>query len=522
MATGEVIREYLIALGYDPDEESFKKFGDHIKRAGKVVDSLGKAMAEVVVSVAAGVEEMSKKLEDFYFVSQRSNVAVSNLMAMRYAAKQVGIGADTITGAIESMSMSLRTNPGKEGLLKQLGIQTRDLNTGKLRDTSDLLNDLVERLKHMDFAVGAQVGSLFGIDPSTLIMLEKNLKDVTAAEDEYKAKAAEAGIDLQELSDKSHNFQKHLRTLESDLEIFGMLMEKRFIGPLDWLITHADEAVQALNKLDKATHGITTWLAPALAVPLAWKAFVRTARFAVPGLATKVFGPASAGIGSRLIGGGLGLATRFGGPAATFATVMNGGGLNEGEQGILDNLYGDRVAANTNSRTQHVIDYFTAHGWTRNQAIGIAANIMRESGFRANAVGDSGYAYGLGQWHPNRQAVFKKQFGKDITSATADEQLEFFNWELNNTYKHAGNKLRATSTPGDAAEVVTRNFEIPRDPFGASALSRQNAAHIVNITQNNTVTVSGVNDPHKAAAAVGTEMDHHNSVLFRNTRSAVQ
>jgi hypothetical protein len=48
-------------------------------------------------------------------------------------------------------------------------------------------------------------------------------------------------------------------------------------------------------------------------------------------------------------------------------------------------------------------EYLLSKGLDDNQALGIMANIHRESGFRLDAVGDSGSSFGLFQWHAGRR-----------------------------------------------------------------------------------------------------------------------
>lgn len=98
-------------------------------------------------------------------------------------------------------------------------------------------------------------------------------------------------------------------------------------------------------------------------------------------------------------------------------------------------------------------------GWTKEQAAGIAANLQAESGFKTNAVGDSGKAMGIAQWHPDRQRKFKEVFGKDLSSASFEEQMNFVDWELRNTEKAAGEKIMAANSSGQAAAATERYYE---------------------------------------------------------------
>lgn len=127
-------------------------------------------------------------------------------------------------------------------------------------------------------------------------------------------------------------------------------------------------------------------------------------------------------------------------------------------------ITGNKSSASGSSQTAgYVIDKLQALGLTRNQAIGMAANFKQESEFRPGAEGDGGAAYGLGQWHADRQAKFREFTGRDIRGSSIDDQIKFAVWELRNTESRAGEKLAATSTPEQAAEVVSRFYERPKE-----------------------------------------------------------
>ena len=108
---------------------------------------------------------------------------------------------------------------------------------------------------------------------------------------------------------------------------------------------------------------------------------------------------------------------------------------------------------------KEAIDFFVNKGWSREQAIGIASNLEVESKFQTNAIGDGGKAYGIAQWHPDRQANFEKVYNKKIRDSNFQEQLEFVNWELNNTEKRAGDLLRKAKSAGEAADIIDEHYE---------------------------------------------------------------
>lgn len=101
-------------------------------------------------------------------------------------------------------------------------------------------------------------------------------------------------------------------------------------------------------------------------------------------------------------------------------------------------------------------------GWNVYAGYGIASNAYQESSFDPDAVGDGGKAYGLFQWHGDRQAVFRELFGKPIQESNATEQLKFLDWELRNTERRAGDAMKAVKNAYEAGAQFSRLFERPK------------------------------------------------------------
>lgn len=126
------------------------------------------------------------------------------------------------------------------------------------------------------------------------------------------------------------------------------------------------------------------------------------------------------------------------------------------------------------------VDKFINMGWTKAQAQGIVANLKRESGGVANKVGDNGAAYGVAQWHADRQAAFAKWAGHDIRQSTRDEQLAFVNYELRSGSdvgaRRAGTALGSAKDASSAAEIFSRMFERPAAADKEAAIRASMAA----------------------------------------------
>jgi hypothetical protein len=133
------------------------------------------------------------------------------------------------------------------------------------------------------------------------------------------------------------------------------------------------------------------------------------------------------------------------------------------------------VSKSETGRPEEAQAFFQSKGWTKEQAAGIVGNLVVESRLKTDAVGDGGQAYGIAQWHPPRQAKFKEVYGKDIRNSSFQEQLEFVNWELNNSEKAAGNALRKATTASEAATIVDKKYERSAGLHTAERVSNANA-----------------------------------------------
>ena len=145
-----------------------------------------------------------------------------------------------------------------------------------------------------------------------------------------------------------------------------------------------------------------------------------------------------------------GLILRAPGGQATAPTSATGGAGSVGAPG-----------ATVSARTQQAVSYFESQGWSHAQAAGIAANLQTESSLNVGARGDGGQAYGLAQWHPDRQATFERVFGHSIQGSSFQDQLKFVQYELTHTESSAGSRLRGAGSAAEAGAIVSRYYERP-------------------------------------------------------------
>lgn len=262
----------------------------------------------------------------------------------------------------------------------------------------------------------------------------------------------------------------------------------RFQRFADWALEHKDDIAEWINNavkeikkftsvVEEGVEAVGGWkvvlgalvalnLAPTIAAMFSMAAAIVAIGRAITGTSAAAAGGSLLRLGAMLKGG-VGLA------ALTYS-----GDLNKGEQEELARRRalgaGDKPFVGTpggeGSTQAAVIDSLMAKGWTRAQAAGIAANLKQESSYNPAAVGDNGAAYGIAQWHGDRQAAFKAQYGKDIRGSTLEEQLAFLDHELRNgAERRAGDLLKEQTGAGESAAIVSQFYERPADRLGEAS-----------------------------------------------------
>lgn len=200
----------------------------------------------------------------------------------------------------------------------------------------------------------------------------------------------------------------------------------------------------------------------------------------------------------------IGLGTALGAPF--LADRVGGGGGNLGP------------GMGQSGSSSEAMSFFQSKGWSKEQAAGIVGNLQAESGknLRTNAVGDSGQAYGIAQWHPDRQRKFEEVMHVPIRQSSFQQQLEFVNWELNNTESQAGRIIKSAQSAEQAASLMDQYYErssgAHRGERMANAKSLLATGGSTNPTTpptssvtTNTTNITNTNtDPNRQALPTGT------------------
>lgn len=114
---------------------------------------------------------------------------------------------------------------------------------------------------------------------------------------------------------------------------------------------------------------------------------------------------------------------------------------------------------------KRAMEFFQSKGLNAHQAAGIVGNLIVESSLNTTIKGDGGKAFGLAQWHPDRQKGLKLLAQKRNTDISDfDTQLEYVWEELNSGYKTALNKIMNSKNTKEATTAFMKHYEQPGIP----------------------------------------------------------
>lgn len=280
---GDVIKEFLVSLGFKIDGASERKFSQGVVGATKTVVALAVAAEAAAVAVGFAVAKISRSLEDLHWQSERTNASAKNIKSLSYAVSQLGGSYDGARQSIEQFGANLRTNPGYSSLVRSLGVATE--KNGKLRDTAEVLQDIGKALKTKPYYQAVQYANALGIDERTFRALQSG--DLSKWQEEYRAKVAAIGVDQTEAAKRGAEFTRSLRSLN---ETFGAMGEKlandlapafaKFLDQVNnFLLQNADKISSFFGECAKGAAMLATGFAKLieLAEPL-WKGFDQIAR----------------------------------------------------------------------------------------------------------------------------------------------------------------------------------------------------------------------------------------------------
>lgn len=266
----DTIKDFLVSLGFDIDQAGANKFEAVLKGVTANVLKVGAVVEGAALSIVGFTTQIANGLDKIYWASQRTGASVQGIKALGYAASQTGASAESAMSSLEGLAGFMRSNPGAEGFLNRLGVQTRDAS-GKMRDTAAIFTGVGQKLNNMPYYRAKQYAQMLGIDENTLMAMRRGMNGFTA---DYQSMLQKTGFNADKAAVQSNKFMTSMRGLTS---LFGIMRDKigsnlagGLAGSLDSLRRRIlDNFPKIEETLTKVVKGVI-WLANAF-TRMAWR-----------------------------------------------------------------------------------------------------------------------------------------------------------------------------------------------------------------------------------------------------------
>ena len=225
----EVIKEFLVALGFSVDEKSLKRYGETLKQTATDVMKFSAVVAAEATAIIAGVTKIAQGMEEMYYASKRTGASVENIKAFGFAIGQMGGDAQSAIASLENLARNMRNSPGFEGMFSSItGKGARDAK-GNMRDMTEMFGDLAEAFKGMEYYQANAYAQAMGIDEKTLMAMREGVGKFS---EEYKKALKAAGLNSQDAAEKSKEFMNSLRGVMAQFELAATVVATKITPAL--------------------------------------------------------------------------------------------------------------------------------------------------------------------------------------------------------------------------------------------------------------------------------------------------
>lgn len=417
---GTSLGELFISLGFDVDDAKLKNFREGLRDTHDEINRLGKSAAEAVGILGAAFAGMS-----LFIQNSADNAVRLNNMALAWGAN--ARAAQTYANALHQVNSQISVESGQQmyGKFAQfinasiplgdphamaLNALGGEYDPGKHQDATEILFNLARHYHELkDNPNGPYSGARYGKLLEQLPGLDENVIRMMA--DRPEAYSAAAQYDMTgNQQEKFTEYAKSTAEFSEAITKFDNVVASH-LAPAMTQFFHAITAI--LNKASSSEDQLGDFL------------LRQKERMGIFGFLP---GPMVAG----------GIYDHF--FSASSSAAINGNGSISPLSSALDPA--------------------------------IMRRLFEESGLNPNkyghgreAKGMPGEAYGIAQWHPDRQRMFKMIMGHDIHGSSLDEQEQFVNWELMHGdvgARRAEREMAKTQNEEEKYKIFTKYFERPK------------------------------------------------------------
>ena len=239
----QILRQYLVSLGFKVDESSSKKFDGALGKVDLKAAALLTTLLGIGTATVAMVNQFARGMEQMYYAGRRAESTVGSLQAVEFAAKTIGISGGDMRAAIEGMAKAIRMNPGIGELLKGYGVAPSG------NRTKDMIA-LVKQLSGLPHWIGAEVANIFGMSEDTYFMLTQpgaieKFEQMVALREKM---AKDAGVDADAVARAAVEYGNQLDKVKEKISLLQGALMLDLIDPFTRFLTDFGDGLTKLTR----------------------------------------------------------------------------------------------------------------------------------------------------------------------------------------------------------------------------------------------------------------------------------
>jgi hypothetical protein len=216
--SAEVIKDFLVGLGFKVDDQGLAKFSSGISKATVTVGAIGAAVAAAAGYVTHFVNGVANAFDDIQDVAERTNTAADAVARLGYVAEltdsTMQAASASLEGVGQAAGLAMLGVGRAKVIFEKIGVSVADQN-GKLKDTSVLMADIGQAIKGMEKGQQLAILGKLGIDPT---MIKALTTDISGLQAEFDSLYKNAGINVNDAAAKSSDFVDTMKRMKMTLD----------------------------------------------------------------------------------------------------------------------------------------------------------------------------------------------------------------------------------------------------------------------------------------------------------------
>lgn len=252
----QILREYLVALGFRIDEQRHRRFTGVLEGLDKMAVRAGLGLLGIGVAAATMAHTFARSMEQLGFSARYANTTVEAVKALEYAGTRAGLAGGKLMGVITGMNAAMERSPGLRQFLESMGVATRGPG-GTDRKTDELFLDTLQALEGLwkqgpgsvGRATAYDIGEQLGMDQETLGKILVDLPKFRADMEKQRAIMREMGVDQEKLNKQAHEYMELWSEVKVRAEAFGEVLSGLALGPMKALLGDTNELLTRWTRI---------------------------------------------------------------------------------------------------------------------------------------------------------------------------------------------------------------------------------------------------------------------------------